>query len=134
MRKIFTLVIVFLIIFINIKPLAYALNIPYSKIKFVLFCSAQNSNMVCEEGVCPLHNNKSASQEGSGSLCDTQIGCETTHGQETASSPVNENALYLPEPSFIKNYECFSFFALRFSPLDIQPLALSIEKPPQNII
>ncbi|MBI5892940.1 MAG: hypothetical protein HZB79_04720 [Deltaproteobacteria bacterium] len=133
MKKGIAIFILFLLIFSNLKPIAHALNTTQVKSRFALFCMVSkdgDNKTSCPHESCPIMDSNSKAKEKS---CDTKIGCETTHHQEASPSFVNGNEVYIPNVCSIEDYEQSLFFNFQPLAFSLRHLALSIDKPPQNI-
>lgn len=131
MKKGAAVFIVSLLMLFNLKPIAHALNATQAKSRFALFCMVQKDGKTsCPHEKCPIMNSDSKAKEKS---CDTRIGCETTHHQEASASFVNGSDVYIQNTSYIDGCWRSSSFILQPIAHSLKPLALSIDKPPQNI-
>ncbi|MBI5683182.1 MAG: hypothetical protein HZC45_08505 [Deltaproteobacteria bacterium] len=134
MRRTFIIGAAFLIIFINLKPLASAFNTRPAKTHFALFCMvSDNGKTSCPHEACPIMDKGTHDAKAKDS-CDIRIGCETNHQQETASSYVTGNEMSICGSYFNKNYQPSLVFNPQPLAVSLQPSASSIDKPPQNIL
>ena len=133
MRRTFIIGVAFMIIFINLKPLASAFNTKPAKTTFVLFCMvSDNGRTTCPHEACPIMDKGSPDAKANDS-CDIRIGCETNHQQETALSFSGDNELYISSEQHVKDFAPSLDFAFKTLDISKHLFDASIDKPPQNI-